>query len=427
MQLGVLLSLAGVETGWAGCFLNATLLGPPLSVPASLTRTTADSLSHSGRSVKRFCFLSTCSHLIQPKNKSETRVKMKHLKITAVLLLLVQVFHLALLQDSTDSPGRTIDKSWLRQKPKNTAQNENTQFPDEESENYQGTDAPQFTNNFIASGSMAINSEEVESGNETHEYSDIVTTPNLVSERSATKQPELLNSTIPSMTTIFSNLSQTNMTEAKEELNSTVITADNSTSFPFFSNDTELHLTTLAPENNTTEESTTPPYADKGLTNHTGSTNTTGITTAAPKTSKTSTTSTSRTVLPSGTSDMSTMTMTSSLPNTPERVNKTGKGASSSKKDLDSHLYQSKRNVAWVAVLGTAAAMACVGLVAYIILKKKHQKGFTHRKLVEEYPSDPVLRLDNSEPLDLNFGGSAYYNPGLQGDSIQMTNFSGQR
>lgn len=31
---------------------------------------------------------------------------------------------------------------------------------------------------------------------------------------------------------------------------------------------------------------------------------------------------------------------------------------------------------------------------------------------------DPVLRLDNSEPLD--FG---YYNPGLQMDNIQMTNF----
>lgn len=34
-----------------------------------------------------------------------------------------------------------------------------------------------------------------------------------------------------------------------------------------------------------------------------------------------------------------------------------------------------------------------------------------------------VLQLDNSEPLDLKFDGFAYYNPGLQRDNIQMTNF----
>lgn len=39
----------------------------------------------------------------------------------------------------------------------------------------------------------------------------------------------------------------------------------------------------------------------------------------------------------------------------------------------------------------------------------------------------PVLRLDNSEPLDLNFGRSAYYNPGLQGDNIQMSHIPGRR
>lgn len=34
----------------------------------------------------------------------------------------------------------------------------------------------------------------------------------------------------------------------------------------------------------------------------------------------------------------------------------------------------------------------------------------------------PVLRLDNGSPLDLNFGGSAYYNPALQLDNIQRDN-----
>lgn len=50
---------------------------------------------------------------------------------------------------------------------------------------------------------------------------------------------------------------------------------------------------------------------------------------------------------------------------------------------------RSGRRGAWGAVLGTAVAVAVVGLVAYVILKRKHQKGFSHSKLVEEHPSDP--------------------------------------
>lgn len=61
---GVLLLLAGAKAGCAGCSLNAT----PPSFCASLSEPTADSLSHAGSSVKRFCLLCTCSHLILPKN-----------------------------------------------------------------------------------------------------------------------------------------------------------------------------------------------------------------------------------------------------------------------------------------------------------------------------------------------------------------------
>lgn len=60
-------------------------------------------------------------------------------------------------------------------------------------------------------------------------------------------------------------------------------------------------------------------------------------------------------------------------------------------KGLASDSHKSKKNGAWGAVLGTAVAVAFVGLVAYIILKKKHQKAFTHRKLVEEFPTDPGM------------------------------------
>ncbi|KAK7912983.1 hypothetical protein WMY93_013194 [Mugilogobius chulae] len=85
-----------------------------------------------------------------------------------------------------------------------------------------------------------------------------------------------------------------------------------------------------------------------------------------------------------------------------------------------SETERQKKKHAWGAVLGTFVAIAVVGLVAYVILKRKHHKDFSHRKL-EEFPSDPVLRLDNSEPLDLNFGRAAYYNPALQSDNIQMS------
>ncbi len=77
----------------------------------------------------------------------------------------------------------------------------------------------------------------------------------------------------------------------------------------------------------------------------------------------------------------------------------------SSIKGLESDSPRSKRNGAWGAVLGTAVAVACVGLVAYFILRKKHKKGFTHRKLVEEYPSDPgmLAALPRLQQMNVNF------------------------
>ena len=49
---------------------------------------------------------------------------------------------------------------------------------------------------------------------------------------------------------------------------------------------------------------------------------------------------------------------------------------------------RSKRNEAWAAILGTAVAVCVIALVVYVILKKKNQKDFSHRKLVEFSP-DP--------------------------------------
>lgn len=56
---------------------------------------------------------------------------------------------------------------------------------------------------------------------------------------------------------------------------------------------------------------------------------------------------------------------------------------------LDSDFYRNQRRGEWAAVLVTAVAVGCVGLVVYFLLKNKQKKGFSHRKLVEEYPTDP--------------------------------------
>ncbi|XP_071345683.1 mucin-15 [Trachinotus anak] len=376
-----------------------------------------------------------------------------YLKITAGLLLIVHAFHLASLQHSTDSPGRTIDKAWLRGLAKNTAGSLNDAGLEERAEYDQGADvtAMEPSNDYYgtASGSMvAFNSEEDnlsghESGaNNISDDLNVVTTmlpptfPN-----GTTKQPELSNTTVSPTTTTtdYTNSSQINMTDTEEEsLNSTTTPQtptthliSQNTSFPDFSNRTDLQsTTTLTPESNDTQEFTTKPEEDSGLINSTRSTSTTNVTTATtPEMNETFTTSSSTTVFPSETTETSPVSTTAAAPNTPEKANKTDKGAasgSSSERGLGSDPHQSNRKVAWGAVLGIAVAVVIVGLVAYIIMKKKQQNSFSHRKLVEEYPSDTVLRLDNSEPLDLNLGGSAYYNPGLQGDNIQMTNFPGR-
>ncbi|XP_023248878.1 mucin-15 [Seriola lalandi dorsalis] len=379
-----------------------------------------------------------------------------YLKITAGLLLIVHAFHLASLQDPTDSPGRTIDKSWLRELAKNTAGSLNAAVTGEKAKYDQEADAtasePSNDYSGIASGSMAaFNAEEEnlsghESGanNTSDDLNVVATTLPPAFTNGTTKQPELPDATVsPNTTTAHpTSSSHANVTEAEDgshnstttlQTSTTHLISQNSTSFPDFSNRTDLQSTTSPPERNATQESTTRPKAHTGLTNSTstGSTNTTAVTTtASPETNKTSTLSSSTTVLPSETTETSPATTTAAAPNTPEKANKTDKDAasgSSSERGLASDPHRSNRNGAWGAVLGTAVAVAIVGLVAYVILKKKHQKAFSHRKLVEEYPSDPVLRLDNSDPLDLNFGGSAYYNPGLQGDNIQMTNFPGRQ
>ncbi|XP_034535446.1 mucin-15 [Notolabrus celidotus] len=386
------------------------------------------------------------------------------LRLTVSLFLLVQAFNLASLQESTDSPGQPIDQSWLRQLAQMKAESQNTALSEGEKEydHDAGRAAAESNNDYsgIASGSMAMYNEEEENvadkdkdANES-DYMDVVTTT--VPLNVTTKQPEFQNTTDTPVnaTTDQTNSSIVNTTEAEEEFyNSTTIPQNsttppivaNTTSFPEFSNHTDFNTTTLAPEVNATQEPTTTPQNDIWFMNGTQeptttsqndtwsmnateSTSTTTVTqtntTTTSETTHTPTVFLSTTLSDSATTDFSPATSTVAPTNTSKgnETDKSSGSGSSSERGLASDT-NSQRHSSWGAILGTAVAVVCVGLVAYVILKHKHQKDFSHRKLVEEFPSDPVHRLDNNEPLDLNFGGSAYYNPALQGDNIQMTNF----
>ncbi|XP_031704083.1 mucin-5AC [Anarrhichthys ocellatus] len=376
------------------------------------------------------------------------------LKIAAGLLLLVHVFHLASLQDSTDSPGRTIDKSWLRELAKKTAGSQNATVSEDEAEKDQGHEdmvSRISIGDGMASDVMIPNTQEEKNvarqekdTNETSTDPSTVTEPPTSSPTTLqTEQPNATISPNTTATTVPTNSSRINGTEAEEEFHSSTTTTSqistthlseqNSTIFPDNSNRTDLQATTLAPGSNATQEPTTKPDEVMRSTNATESTTTTTATTTTKQgTNETSATSSSTPAFPSETTKMSPATTTTAAPITPEIANRTDTDAASgstSERGLGEDTMNSKRNGVWVAILGLGLTVILIGLVAYVILKKKNRKGFSHRKLVEEYPSDPVLRLDNGTPLDLKFGrdGSAYYNPALQADNIQMKNFQGHR
>ncbi|KAK2853713.1 hypothetical protein Q5P01_006374 [Channa striata] len=336
-----------------------------------------------------------------------------YLKITAGLLLFIQAFQLASLQESTDSTGITIDKSWLRHLPKNSSGTPNATVNEEDT-------IAMDQSSGIASGFMASFSEEEQNLIGHNETFDDLEDPYSLAPNDTTKKTELPSSTVSPTptTTLLTNSTQINETEAEDGFHNSTQTPQLSTTLliPNNSNLTDLQSTTLDPElTNATESSGT----------------TTATTTTTTETNETSTvTISSTTVVPSETPETSTVTITTTTVNTPVKANITDKDAApggSSERGFASDSQHNKKYVAWAAILGTAVAVISVGLVIYIVLKNRRDKGFSHRKLVEDYPSEPVHRLDNNEPLDLTFGGSAYYNPALQGDNIQMTNFPGQR
>ncbi|KAF4091015.1 hypothetical protein AMELA_G00032250 [Ameiurus melas] len=280
----------------------------------------------------------------------------------------------------------------------------------------------------ISSGSMTFSGEgESQDGNQT--------------VRAVTGQyVDNVNTTLSPQTTlnINSNTTTTNATSSPQKNTSNPVTP-NPNLGPSITNGshenfTETNTTTSSPGNsttiNTTSTTSTPAF---NITQSSTSTVSGNLSTTSPpqvanytkspsENSTNTTVSTTTTmynhttvVLINDSSNASTTTMNAT------GVSLDSRG--SMDKGLSPDIQQQIKSQAWGAILGIGIGVAIIALVILIIVKRRNYRDFSHRKLVEDMPSDPVLQLDNSEPLDLKFDGFAYYNPGLQRDNIQMTNF----
>ncbi|XP_054869695.1 mucin-15 isoform X1 [Amphiprion ocellaris] len=354
---------------------------------------------------------------------------MKLLKTTAVVLLLIQTFHLASLQDSTDSPGRTIDKSWWRDRPKN-------EIPKQVADSDQGNDGDYSG---IASGSMVMNSEEERNiAGEANETESDVTTASPHVFHNGMKKKHKHQKTTVSLTMTAANATNSNHSVEAKEANLTA-TSQNSTGSPEVPSTTTQNSTTelangTGSANATSAPTPAAPDVNEMMTNSstgefppktsdqnsTAALNATGNgpTNANPNVLEDTTTTnpnvpedpmTTNPSLPEDTTNINPNVSedatsaanpnmpenaSSAAPVPPEKSNNTDKSAggsgSSSERGVASDPNKSTRKGAWGAVLGTAVAVALVGLVAYLILKKRHQKAFSHRKLVEDFPADPA-------------------------------------
>lgn len=255
-------------------------------------------------------------------------------KITASLLLLVQAFQSASLQDSTDSPGRTIDKSWLRDLVRNRTGGHVVVIPVEPRQGFDATLDPSHDySGGITSGSMPTLSEEKENKDGDEEPGDlnVVTTPEL---------PKDLNATISATT-----LDSTNVTGVEKELHDSSTTSPNSTTFMTAENSTHWSddnqkdsPTTSAPGVDATQKAAATPAEDLRSINATDPTN--ARTTKVSQTSASFESATN--FLPFTSSEMSPRTTSLQVQDTPEVANKSGTaagtGSSSERGTLPFHL-----------------------------------------------------------------------------------------
>lgn len=265
------------------------------------------------------------------------------LKVTAGLLLLVQAFQSVSLQDSTDSPGRTIDKSWLRDLVRNRTGGQGVLIPLERTEADQGFHpTPDFIHDYIGgitSGSMAIPNEEKKKEDDDEEPDDLnmVTIPELPFDPNVTTQEPFLD------VNFSTTLGSEKVTDVEKEFknstatsllpNATMLPTAESSTHPSDTSQNNSH-TTLAPEGNATQEPATTPTEDPRFINLTEPTDR-----RTTKVSRTSATSVSATSFQSSmSSEMSLKTTNSPVQDTPEVANKTGTGSSSERGEFPFHL-----------------------------------------------------------------------------------------
>lgn len=64
------------------------------------------------------------------------------------------------------------------------------------------------------------------------------------------------------------------------------------------------------------------------------------------------------------------------------------------------------------AVLGIVLGILLVLLLAYLYCTHKKSDNIAHRRLYENFPNEPVLRLNTDDAVEFRYqDGAAYYNP----------------
>ncbi|XP_064191792.1 mucin-15 [Anguilla rostrata] len=323
-----------------------------------------------------------------------------HLRLTTLLVLMLQALNGVRLQNSTE-------------------------FPQNFYRNINDTDTPTTS---VGSNTLDVNTNTAKQDKMTNEAFQEVPMLNSTT-------PGVMENAIDSLPASTTNGAAGNPITASPDIllsstNDTSVTSGSNSTGPWDTGLPEVSNATISSPPTTTTTTTTKGWASNGTADAPNVTvtvipesqdYTSSTTEHIPGPPQVNSTSTSTTTITSSTSTPTSTTNTTSL-NTKVKA---GDSGNNTENRGFTHIDRKSRNNtnAWGAIIGTALAVGFVGFIIYILLKKKNGRQFMHRKLIEDMPSEPVLRLDNGEPLDLKFDGLAYYNPGVQGDHIQMTNF----
>lgn len=289
--------------------------------------------------------------------------------ITAVLLLQLQGFHVALLQAPTDSPGQTIDQSWLRQlvKSKLNKTTSQAQSNDIVDMTMEGTESTDDSEGVIANGSVSFSGEQdnVQDTNETSGGVTIGTTmPPGLPNATAEEPPETTVAPEPPVSVALNSSQVSNATGEDSGFQNATTTAitENSNGSNSMSNYTELNETTTAPDTNSTEQiGPDHPGAENRVTNSTEDFH--NVTTAVPEPSSEPSTASPSTKLPldspgTTTAKITPETTTTTGPSTITAMMKTGAASGSNSARGEETVLQCL-NIWYIICLEGTAVCAC--------------------------------------------------------------------